>query len=95
MQGVISHEQGLNLIQTAKPEVILLDLIQTDSESWSLYQAVKSEKKWAGIPIIDVSARVSERGRLILHEELSPALDLERVIRSVKVLAQKSRDIIP
>lgn len=93
VQGITSHKQGLPLIHSSQPDVILLDLTAPDSESWLLYHAIKSNKKLAGIPIIDVSTRIPAGGRIILDEDRSSPIDLERVIRSIKVFAQKGHAI--
>lgn len=91
--GAASYEQGLALIRQRKPDVLLLDLTQPGGMSWELFQKVKSDRTLAGIPIIDVSARVPEAGRILIENHPPPPFDLDRLVRSVMVLARKRRGL--
>jgi len=89
--GVTNDKQGLEMLYRQKPDVLLLDLTQPDSQSWALFKAIKGNKNLAGIPIIDLGIRVPEGGRIVFDEYLPPVPDLDRMVRSVMALAPKSK----
>ena len=92
--GVTDDKQGMEMLYRQKPDVLLLDLTQPDSQSWALFKAIKGDKKLAGIPIIDLGFRVPEGGRLVFDTHLPPVPDLNRMVRSVMALAPKSKGFL-
>jgi CheY-like chemotaxis protein len=83
------NAQSLAMIRQHKPDVLILDLTRPDCENWELFHEIKADKNLAGIPIIDISPRIGQGGRIIIADQLSPSLDFERVVRSIKILARK------
>lgn len=49
--------EGLQVIEQAQPEIILLDLMMPDLDGWEVYQQLKAQPATAHIPVIIVSAR--------------------------------------
>lgn len=89
--GTYYDERTLELIRQQKPDVLILDLTKQDCENWRLFRQIKTDKSLAGISIIDVSNRVAEKGRIVLDDQIQP--DLERVARSIEILARKSQPV--
>lgn len=83
------NARSLAMIRQHKPDVLILDLTRPDCENWELFHEIKADKNLAGIPIIDISPRIGQGGRIIIADQLSPSLDFERVLRSIKILARK------
>jgi DNA-binding response OmpR family regulator len=93
MIGTKYNEGTLELIRKQKPDVLVLDLTKQDCENWQLFRQIKADKSLTGISIIDVSIRVAEKGRIVLGDQIQP--DLERVARSIEILARKSQSVDP
>lgn len=88
--GATSGQQGLEMMRARKPDLLLLDLMMPDVNGWDVYREMKSDKALTEIPVIVVSAKVPERGKVII-EDLPPVndyitkpFDVEQLIRSVK-----------
>ncbi len=91
IRGISSDDQGIALMRKHKPDVVLLDLTDPEAKGWSLFRQIKNDASLSGIPIIDVSTRVPEAGRMVIDQQRAPSLDIERLIRSITILAAKSR----
>jgi len=88
--GATSGRQGLALMRERKPDLLMLDLMMPDINGWDVYREMKKDKNLTDIPVIVVSAKVPEHGKVII-EDLPPVddyitkpFDVEQLIRSVK-----------
>jgi DNA-binding response OmpR family regulator len=88
--GATSGRQGLSLMRERKPDLIMLDLMMPDLNGWDVYREMKKDDILANIPVIVVSAKVPDRGKVII-EDLPPVddyitkpFDVEQLIRAVK-----------
>lgn len=88
--GATSGKQGLSLMRERKPDLLLLDLMMPDLNGWDVYREMKKDKALADIPVVVVSAKVPDRGKVII-EDLPPVqdyitkpFDVEQLIRAVK-----------
>jgi DNA-binding response OmpR family regulator len=50
-------ETGLALVQSKKPDLVLLDLMMPGLDGWTVYDRLKADPETAAIPIIVVTAR--------------------------------------
>jgi len=55
--GAFSGRQGLEMIKSLLPGVILLDLMMPDMDGWEVYQAMREAELKYKIPVIIVSAK--------------------------------------
>ena len=53
-------EEGLNLIRTYCPDVVILDIMMPDSDGFSLCRQIRSDELTSHIPVIFLTARSSE-----------------------------------
>ncbi|MBR8828676.1 MAG: response regulator [Gomphosphaeria aponina SAG 52.96 = DSM 107014] len=53
-------QQGLDLIRTAKPDLIMLDFILPKMSGWDVYQAIQKEHRFKTIPLVIMSGRKEE-----------------------------------
>ncbi len=54
--GAGSGAEGLELIASAKPDVVLLDIMMPDMNGWDVYKRMKADEYMRTIPVIVVSA---------------------------------------
>jgi two-component system response regulator VicR len=55
--GATSGVQGLELVSSVKPDVVLLDLMMTEMDGWDVYQHMKMDEQMRTVPVIVVSAK--------------------------------------
>ncbi len=85
-----SGQQGLTMLKKQKPDLLLLDLMMPDINGWDVYRAVKKDENLADMPIIVISARLSEHERTIIADlpqadaYIVKPFDVEQVIRVVQ-----------
>lgn len=88
--GATSGQQGLDMMRTRKPDVLLLDLMMPEVNGWEVYREMQTDDQLATIPVIVMTAKVPERGRHIaddlppVQEYITKPFDVERLIRSVQ-----------
>ncbi len=85
-----SGRQGLSMMKKQKPDLLLLDLMMPDINGWDVYRTVKSDETLANLPIIVISARLSEHERTIIADlpradaYIIKPFDVEQVIQAVQ-----------
>jgi CheY-like chemotaxis protein len=85
-----SGQQGITMMKQQKPAVLLLDLMMADVIGWDVYRNIKSDKTLANIPVIVITARISENDRTIIadlpkvDEYIVKPFDVEQVIQAVQ-----------
>jgi DNA-binding response OmpR family regulator len=95
--GATSGRQGLALMRERKPDLILLDLMMPDINGWDVYREMKTDKNLSEIPVIVVSAKVPEQGKVIINDlppvedYITKPFDVEQLIRSVKNLLDNGK----
>ena len=55
--GVESGEKCLELLQTEKPDLILLDIMMPGMSGWKTFDRIKENSTWKQIPIVFLTAR--------------------------------------
>ncbi|MEM7347848.1 MAG: response regulator [Chloroflexota bacterium] len=88
--GATSGKQGLSLIKERKPDLLLLDLMMSDTNGWDIYREMKSNAALADVPVIVITAKAPEYGKRVI-EDLPPVdayitkpFDVEHLIKSVQ-----------
>lgn len=72
--GVESGIIGLQQLDTLKPDLILLDLMMPEMDGWEVYHQLKTNDAWVNIPVLIVTARAQNDGRL-QEIRLAPNVD--------------------
>jgi two-component system response regulator VicR len=57
VRGATSGEEGLKMIRTDPPGLVLLDLMMPDMDGWEVYRQMKAEEVSRNIPVIVVTAK--------------------------------------
>lgn len=52
--------EGINLIRTEKPNLILLDFLLPKMSGWDVFQSIQQEEQWRNIPLVIISGRKEE-----------------------------------
>jgi len=83
-----SGEEALRALESAKPELILLDLMMPGMDGWDLRHEQKRDPRIADIPVIAVSAA----GKLPDADvQFRKPLDLDKFLAAVKQYVQPRR----
>jgi DNA-binding response OmpR family regulator len=68
VRGATGGEQGLELIQEAKPNLVLLDLMMPDMDGWEVFQRMRGNEDMKHIPVIVVTAKAQSIDKVLgLH----------------------------
>jgi len=84
-------EQGLQMVEQVKPDLVLLDLMMPGVDGWVVYDQLKANPETKQIPIIIVTARAPHDPRLtqmrlanavnLLSKPFGPAQLIETIDR--------------
>ena len=78
-------QEALNIVRTARPQLIISDLSMPEVDGWTLLQKLKEERDTLEIPVIALTAHTmpGDRERAIVagfHNHISKPLDPVRFI---------------
>ncbi|MGH2620073.1 MAG: response regulator transcription factor, partial [Anaerolineales bacterium] len=60
--------EGLELVASEKPDLVLLDLMMPDMDGWEVYQRMKSDEALRDIPVVVVTAKAQSIDKVLgLH----------------------------
>ena len=85
-----SGQQGLTMMKKQKPDLLLLDLMMPDVNGWDVYRAVKTDETLADIPVIVITARLSDYDRTVIADlpeadgYIVKPFDVEQVVQIVQ-----------
>lgn len=66
--GASGGKEGLELVRSTHPDLVLLDLMMPDMDGWEVYQQMKAEESTRGIPVIVVTAKAQNIDKVLgLH----------------------------
>jgi len=65
IKGALEGQQGLDLISSEQPDLILLDLMMPRMDGWKVYNLLKAEEKTRSIPVIIISAKAQPIDRVL------------------------------
>jgi DNA-binding response OmpR family regulator len=63
--GATSGTQGLELIASHKPDLVLLDLMMPEMDGWDVYQRMKADEQMRAIPVIVVTAKAQNIDKVL------------------------------
>lgn len=94
--GANGGREGLSLIRSELPDLVLLDLMMPDMDGWDVYQQMKSEEITRQIPVIIVTAKAQNIDKVLgLHiakveDYIAKPFSPDELIESVeKILIKK------
>jgi len=68
VKGAHGGRQGLDLVLSDPPDLILLDLMMPDMDGWDVYQQIKATEATRDIPVIIITAKSQTIDRVLgLH----------------------------
>ena len=92
-------QEGLDMIQKTKPDVVLLDLMMPDMNGWDVYQQMKADEYMKTIPVIVVTAKAQNIDKVLgLHiakvqDYITKPFSPAQLLRSVRrVLGETEED---
>lgn len=66
--GAVGGKEGLEMIAQNQPDLVLLDLMMADMNSWDVYQQMKADERMKHIPVIVVTAKAQNIDKVLgLH----------------------------
>ncbi len=66
--GANGGREGIEMVRSEKPDLVLLDLMMPDMDGWEVYQQMKSDESTRHIPVIVVTAKAQSIDRVLgLH----------------------------
>ncbi|MBI9034930.1 MAG: response regulator [Bacteroidales bacterium] len=63
--GATSGSEGIELIKTLSPDIILLDLMMPDVDGYEIYKKLKSDEALKNIPVIIITAKAQAIDRVL------------------------------
>jgi DNA-binding response OmpR family regulator len=66
--GANSGRDGLDLVRSLHPDLVLLDLMMPDMDGWDVYQQMKADETTRNIPVIVITAKAQSIDKVLgLH----------------------------
>jgi DNA-binding response OmpR family regulator len=66
--GANGGREGLEIVKSELPDLILLDLMMPDLDGWDVYQQLKAEEETSNIPVIVITAKAQSIDKVLgLH----------------------------
>jgi len=66
--GANGGREGLEIVKSELPDLILLDLMMPDLDGWDVYQQLKAEEDTSDIPVIVITAKAQSIDKVLgLH----------------------------
>ncbi len=94
--GAPSGQEGLQMIEHMRPDLVLLDLMMPDMDGWEVYQRMKANSALKHIPVIVVTAKAQSIDKMLgLHiakvdDYITKPFGPAELLNSIeKVLARK------
>jgi len=95
VKGATGGQEGLKMIQTDHPDLILLDLMMPDMDGWEVYQQLKADEKTKHIPVIVVTAKAQSIDKVLgLHiakvdDYIAKPFSPQELVDSIEKVLQK------
>ncbi len=58
--GAYDGEEALTKIREEKPDLVILDILMPEMDGWDVLERIESDPELSGIPVIMLTARVSD-----------------------------------
>jgi two-component system response regulator VicR len=65
VMGATRGPEGLELIASEKPDLVLLDLMMPDMDGWDVYQRMKADEYMKTLPVIVVTAKAQQIDKVL------------------------------
>jgi DNA-binding response OmpR family regulator len=65
VKGAAGGTEGLKMVRSELPDLVLLDLMMPDMDGWEVYQQMKADEKTRDIPVIVVTAKAQNIDRVL------------------------------
>ena len=65
IRGANSGKEGLEIIRTEHPDLVLLDLMMPEMDGWEVYQQMKADEATRDIPVIVVTAKAQSIDKVL------------------------------
>lgn len=95
--GVGNGREGLAVIESVKPDVVLLDLMMPDMDGWEVFQSMRANESMKHIPVIVLTAKAQSIDKVLglhiakVNDYITKPFSPSELIQSVrKVLAPHS-----
>lgn len=95
VKGAAGGVEGLQLIRSDQPDLILLDLMMPDMDGWEVYQQLKADEKTKNIPVIVVTAKAQSIDKVLgLHiakvdDYIAKPFSPQELVNSIEKVLQK------
>jgi two-component system response regulator VicR len=63
--GATAGAEGVALVRSEKPDLVLLDLMMPGMDGWAVYQSIKSDPGLRDIPVIVLTAKAQSIDRVL------------------------------
>lgn len=63
--GANGGVEGLQVVRSVRPDVVLLDLMMPDLDGWEVYQEMKADAELKEIPVIIITARAQSIDKVL------------------------------
>ncbi|OPY76609.1 MAG: Alkaline phosphatase synthesis transcriptional regulatory protein PhoP [Syntrophorhabdus sp. PtaU1.Bin058] len=95
--SAFTGEEALDLIKTERPDLIILDLMLPGIEGLEVCRQVRSIPQYAGIPILILSAKVTEVDRVLglemgANDYITKPFSVRELVSRVRVWLRKNHE---
>jgi len=97
--GATSGQQGLELIASNHPDLVLLDLMMPEMDGWDVYQRMKADENMRTIPVIVVTAKAQNIDKVLglniakVQDYITKPFGPSELVQSItRVLGDKDDD---
>ncbi len=65
VEGAIGGREGLRMMRSNPPDLLLLDLMMPEMDGWEVYRQIKADEALKEIPVIAVTAKAQNIDRVL------------------------------
>ena len=95
--GASNGAEGLRLVESLRPALVLLDLMMPNMDGWEVYQRMKANDEMNKIPVIVITAKAQSIDKMLglriakVDDYITKPFGPTQLIKSIeKVLAKNS-----
>jgi two-component system response regulator VicR len=95
VKGALGGQEGLDLIRSTHPDLVLLDLMMPDMDGWEVYQQMKANEVMRDIPVIVITAKAQNIDKVLgvhiakVEDYISKPFSPQQLIDSVEMVLRK------
>jgi CheY-like chemotaxis protein len=90
IKGVESGEKCLELLETEKPDLILLDIMMPGMSGWKTFDKIKENEHWKQIPVVFLTARTDRvaknAGGFLAEDYIEKPFNIEDLHQRIKTV---------